>query len=166
MGTGMQRLKDKHANKKQKVVQIRDKAIEKMDKEENTPESIAAKKAKTHVYAPNMGLNTEEMLYFTDIWTKLKLIYPDPEKYRLSAINLAKLYAWGKRFEAEIEKDGGPIIENAKGDLVAHPAMRLLQSNHKMITANLAQLGISAPRPKAEKEDKDEPFTSDFAQFS
>lgn len=170
MGTGMQRLKEKHANKKANTVRMdlilsqleNENAAETKQKEEK-PKAKRAKISKFSVIPP---LTEVEQAYFDEYWELLKEKHEEPEKYRASVINLARICAMSRKLEERIEQDGGAVLEDEKGKIYTHPAAKLLIANNAQVLLHLKALGMTVS-PRIEKKKQEEPaFTSEFAQFN
>lgn len=169
MATGMQRLMEKHVGKKKITAQL-NAILEQIDSEKaaKNDEVVAKnppKKAKTIKFDNAPQLTPLEKKYFDQVWEKLEEMYDDAEPFKLAAINLAKTYALGKRLEERIEQDGGLILENAKGQVYAHPAVKLLQTTNSQILLHLKGLGMAIQGKPGKKKDEAHEFVSEFAQF-
>lgn len=162
MGNSLDRLKDKHANKRKNVVQIDD-FCEKITNN--------AKKLKFNALANQplaeimpLSLSVQEKSFFKVIYEQIKKVHPDDyNKYALACANLAKLYAQQERLESEMQGSDVILVDDS-GKLYPHPAMKLLQSVQNTIIRNLTSLGFTlGKRSVASKKEEEE--VSEFAQF-
>lgn len=169
MGSGIDRLREKHAAKKQQSARVKA-ILDQIDEElstkkgAKTPES-ATEKAIIIKFDIVAQLSEMEQQFFGQIWQKMEKIHDDPEPYLLSAVNLAKIFAMGKRLEERIEQDGGPVLEDGNGKLYANPAAKLLQTTQTQILSGLKALGLAITKGGPPKKDMGSAFTSEFAQF-
>lgn len=165
MGSGKQRLEDMHKGKRKATVKIIEKGINN-SQDETQPAKCRIKQFRASKKDPQ-PLSEDEQELFDDILKRLQGIHPDPEKYILSAKNLARIMAMQKRLKDRVEMDGGEILESSNGKLYAHPAVNIMQKNYSMIITNLKAMGIVSPRAinKNVKEGDESTFVSEFAQF-
>lgn len=169
MSTGKQRLEDKHANKRQKVIKITEDFFEKRDGKGATGQNTSEKAKIGRLKRKNVilaGLNEHEREIFDAILEELKKVHKeDYENYLLTAASLAKLYAQQEDLEATIALDG-PVAEDTNGRLYAHPAATLLQRVQTTIIRNLGALGLTLGKKQVKAQAEEQTFVSEFANFS
>lgn len=161
--TGEQRLREKHANKRQNVVKLSDDLLRAFEPDAHKTRDRAEIKARISDFNKLDNMSELEQQYFDLLCAKLEAAYGDDAfKLHLAARNLAKLYAYGKRLEAEMEGDS-LIMQDKDGKVYVHPGLRILQANQKCIMSNLSMLGIHSD--KISKKENNTVSESEFAQF-